>query len=83
MDQYFERMYQLSSSVELLARIRFMLQDVLDLRAANWVPRKIAQVDGPRTIRQVCKDFHCSHVNKNSSFIVYLLLMQKLSIQRM
>lgn len=55
MDQYFERMYQLSSSVELLARIRFMLQDVLDLRAANWVPRKIAQVDGPRTIRQVNK----------------------------
>lgn len=55
MDQYFERMYQLSSSVELLARIRFMLQDVLDLRAANWVPRKIAQVDGPRTIRQVRK----------------------------
>lgn len=30
-----------------------MLQDVLDLRAANWVPRKVAQVDGPRTIRQV------------------------------
>ncbi|KAK4319638.1 hypothetical protein Pmani_009422 [Petrolisthes manimaculis] len=53
MDQYFERMYQLSSSMELLARIRFMLQDVLDLRAANWVPRKMAQVDGPRTIRQV------------------------------
>lgn len=53
MDQYFERVYQLSSNTELLARIRFMLQDVLDLRAANWVPRKIAQVDGPRTIRQV------------------------------
>ncbi|XP_071551086.1 eukaryotic translation initiation factor 4 gamma 2 isoform X1 [Panulirus ornatus] len=53
MDQYFERMYQLSSNVELLSRIRFMLQDVLDLRAANWVPRKVAQVDGPRTIRQV------------------------------
>ncbi|KAK7077492.1 Eukaryotic translation initiation factor 4 gamma 2 [Halocaridina rubra] len=53
MDQYFERMYQLSSNPELFSRIRFMLQDVLDLRAANWVPRKVAQVDGPRTIRQV------------------------------
>lgn len=53
MDQYFERMYQLSSNQELFSRIRFMLQDVLDLRAANWVPRKVAQVDGPRTIRQV------------------------------
>ncbi|ROT62212.1 hypothetical protein C7M84_019959 [Penaeus vannamei] len=56
MDQYFERMYQLSSNMELLSRVRFMLQDVLDLRAANWVPRKVAQVDGPRTIRQAAHD---------------------------
>ncbi|RXG61596.1 Eukaryotic translation initiation factor 4 gamma 2 [Armadillidium vulgare] len=53
MDQYFERIGQLSMSPELPSRIRFMLQDVLDLRAATWVPRKVAQVDGPRTIQQV------------------------------
>jgi len=53
MDQYFERMYQMSCNHILASRIRFMLQDILELRAANWVPRKIAQVDGPRTIQQV------------------------------
>ncbi|MCL4121464.1 UNVERIFIED_CONTAM: hypothetical protein GTU68_025152 [Idotea baltica] len=53
MDQYFERKSQLSVNPELPSRIRFMLQDVLDLRAANWVPRKVAQIDGPRTIQQV------------------------------
>lgn len=53
MDQYFERMYQMSCNPALASRIRFMLQDILELRAANWVPRKIAQVDGPRTIQQV------------------------------
>ena len=70
MDQYFERMYQLSSSVELLSRIRFMLQDVLDLRAANWVPRKMAQVDGPRTIRQVRTN---KHYSDNFLFSIYFL----------
>lgn len=53
MDQYFERMYHMSCNNILASRIRFMLQDILELRAANWVPRKIAQVDGPRTIQQV------------------------------
>ena len=53
MDQYFERTSQLSVNQELPSRIRFMLQDILDLRAANWVPRKVAQLEGPRTIQQV------------------------------
>ncbi|XP_076068111.1 N-acetyltransferase 1 isoform X2 [Oratosquilla oratoria] len=53
MDQYFERKVQLKSNTELPSRIRFMLQDVIELRAASWVPRKIAQSDGPRTIQEV------------------------------
>ncbi|XP_066543370.1 eukaryotic translation initiation factor 4 gamma 1-like [Amia ocellicauda] len=35
-------------------RIRFMLQDVLDLRRDNWVPRRGDQ--GPKTIDQVHKE---------------------------
>jgi len=53
MDQYFARIEQLSDSPKLALRIRFMLQDILDLRAAGWRPRKIAQTDGPRTITEV------------------------------
>ena len=33
MDQYFDRMTKLSESQELSSRMRFMLQDVLELRA--------------------------------------------------
>ena len=53
MDQYFERMTLLKSNTDLPSRIRFMLQDVIELRAARWVPRKAAQIEGPRTIQQV------------------------------
>ena len=53
MEQYFSRIRRLSQSLELNLRIRFMLQDVLDLREAGWRPRKIAQQDGPLTITEV------------------------------
>ena len=35
MDQYFERMARFSETLELPARIRFMLQDCLELRRNN------------------------------------------------
>lgn len=53
MEQYFTRIRRLSQSQELNLRIRFMLQDLLDLREAGWRPRKMAQMDGPRTITEV------------------------------
>ncbi|XP_038050694.1 LOW QUALITY PROTEIN: eukaryotic translation initiation factor 4 gamma 2-like, partial [Patiria miniata] len=56
MDQYFERMSRFSDMPELPARIRFMLQDCLELRRNNWVVRHAAVVQGPRTIRQVHQD---------------------------
>ena len=56
MEQYFARIRRLSESNELNLRIRFMLQDVLDLRQAGWRPRKMAIIDGPRTITEVRGD---------------------------
>ncbi|XP_022106405.1 eukaryotic translation initiation factor 4 gamma 2-like [Acanthaster planci] len=56
MDQYFERMTRFSEAPELPARIRFMLQDCLELRRNNWVLRHCAVVQGPRTIRQIHQD---------------------------
>ncbi|XP_041643059.1 eukaryotic translation initiation factor 4 gamma 2-like [Cheilinus undulatus] len=53
MDQYFSRMHSLANNKELPARIRFLLQNIVELRENNWAPRK-AQVDnGPKTISQV------------------------------
>ncbi|PIN17637.1 Translation initiation factor 4F, ribosome/mRNA-bridging subunit (eIF-4G) [Handroanthus impetiginosus] len=39
-DMYFNRLKDLASNPQLAARLRFMIRDVIDLRANNWVPRR-------------------------------------------
>ncbi|GFY53241.1 eukaryotic translation initiation factor 4 gamma 2 [Trichonephila inaurata madagascariensis] len=56
MDQYFERMQVFASNFELPSRIRFMLQDVLELRHNRWIPRRHLSEHGPKTIQQVRDD---------------------------
>lgn len=41
---------------ELPARIRFLLQDTVELRENNWVPRKAFIDNGPKTIHQIRQD---------------------------
>jgi len=53
MNQYFDRIEKLSESAELPARIRFMLQDVMELRRNQWIPRRIQQDNGPRSVSQI------------------------------
>uniref|UniRef100_A0A669BK40 Eukaryotic translation initiation factor 4 gamma, 1a n=1 Tax=Oreochromis niloticus TaxID=8128 RepID=A0A669BK40_ORENI len=54
MDQYFNQMDKIIKERKTSSRIRFMLQDVLDLRKNNWVPRRGDQ--GPKTIDQIHKE---------------------------
>ncbi|KAJ4919575.1 hypothetical protein JOQ06_012525, partial [Pogonophryne albipinna] len=54
MDQYFNQMEKIIKDKKTSSRIRFMLQDVLDLRRSSWVPRRGEQ--GPKTIEQIHKD---------------------------
>uniref|UniRef100_A0A3Q3W5Q0 Eukaryotic translation initiation factor 4 gamma 2 n=1 Tax=Mola mola TaxID=94237 RepID=A0A3Q3W5Q0_MOLML len=56
MDQYFGRMRSLMNNKELPARIRFLLQDTVELRENNWVPRKAFIDNGPKTIHQIRQD---------------------------
>ncbi|CAI9098787.1 OLC1v1035494C1 [Oldenlandia corymbosa var. corymbosa] len=37
---YFNRLKELSTNTQLAPRLRFMVRDVLDLRANNWIPRR-------------------------------------------
>lgn len=53
MDQYFERMRTLAASPDLPPRIRFLLQDVVELRANRWIPRRGSSEHGPKTIQQI------------------------------
>ncbi|XP_012463409.1 eukaryotic translation initiation factor isoform X4 [Gossypium raimondii] len=39
-DAYFNRLKELVTNPQLASRLRFMVRDVLDLRADNWVPRR-------------------------------------------
>ncbi|XP_031823954.1 eukaryotic translation initiation factor 4 gamma 1 isoform X7 [Sarcophilus harrisii] len=54
MDQYFNQMEKIIKEKKTSSRIRFMLQDVLDLRRSSWVPRRGDQ--GPKTIDQIHKE---------------------------
>uniref|UniRef100_A0A4W6EAG4 Eukaryotic translation initiation factor 4 gamma 2 n=1 Tax=Lates calcarifer TaxID=8187 RepID=A0A4W6EAG4_LATCA len=56
MDQYFGRMRSLTNNKELPARIRFLLQNMVELRDNNWMPRKAYVDNGPKTINQVRQD---------------------------
>ncbi|XP_037644080.1 eukaryotic translation initiation factor 4 gamma 1-like [Sebastes umbrosus] len=66
MDQYFNQMDQIIKEKKTSSRISLMLQDVLDLRKSNWVPRKGDQ--GPKTIDQIQKEAemeeHREHMSK-------------------
>ncbi|XP_029103696.1 eukaryotic translation initiation factor 4 gamma 3-like isoform X3 [Scleropages formosus] len=54
MDQYFNQMEKIVKERKTSSRIRFMLQDVIDLRLHNWVSRRVDQ--GPKTIEQIHKE---------------------------
>jgi len=56
MDQYFDRIRAIINNPEMPTRIKFLLQDVVEMRHNKWMPRKMATPDGPRTIQQVRED---------------------------
>ncbi|XP_072320773.1 eukaryotic translation initiation factor 4 gamma 2a isoform X2 [Eucyclogobius newberryi] len=56
MNQYFSRMHALANNKELPSRIRFLLQNIIELREDRWSPRKAYVDNGPRTINQVRQD---------------------------
>ncbi|XP_057702452.1 eukaryotic translation initiation factor 4 gamma 3 isoform X4 [Corythoichthys intestinalis] len=53
-DQYFNQMEKIVKERKTSSRIRFMLQDVIELRMHNWVSRRADQ--GPKTIEQIHKE---------------------------
>lgn len=56
MDQYFHRMQSLTTNKELPSRIRFLLQNTVEMRENKWAARKAYSENGPKTISQVRQD---------------------------
>lgn len=66
-------MRSLMNNKELPARIRFLLQDTVELRENNWVPRKAFIDNGPKTINQIRQDaVKASPLFKGSVHSVYV-----------
>jgi len=55
-DQYFQRIDAVIANHDTPTRIKFLLQDVIDMRENRWTPRKLANPEGPRPIQQVRED---------------------------
>ncbi|XP_055958562.1 eukaryotic translation initiation factor 4 gamma 1-like isoform X2 [Patella vulgata] len=53
-DQYFQEIQEIVTEKKTSSRVRFMLQDVIDLRSCNWVPRR--EDNNPKTIDQIHKE---------------------------
>ncbi|XP_074654497.1 eukaryotic translation initiation factor 4 gamma 1-like isoform X3 [Tubulanus polymorphus] len=54
MDQYFQQKEKIIKKKEVSSRTRFMLQDVIELRRNNWVPRRVD--NAPKTIAEIHKE---------------------------
>lgn len=57
MQEYFSKMQDIvgrRGHGKISSRIRFMLQDVIDLRANKWIPRR--DDSNPKTIDQIQKE---------------------------
>ena len=55
MDSYFAQFDKIvKAKTKTSSRVRFMIQDVIDLRRRNWIPRR--DENAPKTIDQIHKD---------------------------
>lgn len=54
LDAYFNQISEFSTNLKLQSRIRFMLKDLIEMRANNWKAR--IQNAGPKTLAEIHKD---------------------------
>lgn len=62
MDQYFDQMTKIISKKKISSRIKFALQDVIELRGCGWVPRR--DEGNPKTIDQIHKEAQAKEKNE-------------------
>ena len=61
-DEYFKNIDVIAKNKDFPARVRFLLQDVIDSRKNNWKPRR--EKAGPKTIDQIHKEAESEKLNQ-------------------
>ena len=56
MAKYFKMIDKCRKDTHFATRIRFLLDDLVELRRSNWVPR--TKADGPKTLKEVQHSIH-------------------------
>jgi len=69
-DMYFGRLKELSTNPQLAPRMKFMVRDVIDLRASNWVPRR-------EEVNLKCSVLHIYIMSQNSKVELLVFLISK------
>ena len=68
LSQSFQELKQLSSKQQLSSRIRFMIQDVLELRENDWIPRR--EDTKPKLIEQIHKEAEMEELHKRQQLSI-------------
>lgn len=55
MDQYFQHIEKIITKKKISSRIKFLVKDIFDLRASNWVPRREV-IGNPKTVNQIHRE---------------------------
>jgi translation initiation factor 4G len=67
LSEVFDRAMALSNDPRVKPRIRWLLKDVLDLRACGWQDLSPKQREGPSTLEEVAQKFHAEAQTKTPS----------------
>jgi hypothetical protein len=67
LSEIFTQAEAFSNDREVKPRIRWLLKDVLDLRASGWQDSKPKKLEGPSSLEDVAQKFHAEAQMKNSS----------------
>ncbi|XP_038983825.1 eukaryotic translation initiation factor-like [Phoenix dactylifera] len=78
-DAYFNRLNKLMKNPQLAPQLRFMVRDVLDLRANNWVPRREEAVRAPEDILKAKQEIEAELHGEDQSWVCGDANLQSLS----
>lgn len=66
-EDVFKRLSAFSKQEDMNPRVRCLLRDVIELRAARWQERRPKQVEGPSTLKEVADTFAAEEGNASPS----------------